>query len=124
MPADTIQVEASAFLNDVSATGLLKVPDTRKSIGDRAFSGTRIYGAELPASVTEIGESVFSDNPSLVWVRIASSQLQAAEGALEGVPVVIGPKDSAFGPNTACWHILLPGGIPGGRGRVLLSDSG
>ena len=96
LPADTVCIETAAFLNDTSMTGVVQIPDTCTTIGSLAFAGTRIFGASLSPSVTEIGFGAFTDNPALTWIVIGNSQALPAERALDGIPIVIGPADSEW----------------------------
>lgn len=58
IPADVAVIEEEAFMGDTSITSLV-VSEGVREIGARAFSGTSVSAAELPASLEFIADDAF-----------------------------------------------------------------
>ena len=71
------------YLNDVLVTDLV-IPEGTKTIPDSAFTYTSIETLTLPNSVTEIGESAFSDCEKLKEIKLNEGLAIISEQAFSG----------------------------------------
>ncbi len=88
LPADTVTVAASAFLNNASLTAV-EIPSGAETIGERAFASCAAMTAvRIPASVTSIAASAFDGCSALQYAEVPEGSYAAAWFA-EMLPNVI-----------------------------------
>lgn len=104
IPHGTVEIEESKYANLVEKS-VVAFPNTLKSIGRLAFSGSRLSTVVIPPSVTFIGDGAFMDCTNLVNVMLPKS--------LEAI------DDDTFG-GTHLMSIVIPRGVKDiGRGAFM-----
>lgn len=112
-PAALETVDAEAFLNDASLTGVLQVPSSVTKIGDNAFSGTGLYALDIAGAAVNVGSQTLK---GAAYVRVRGMHTTLA--GLSGVKCVIAPA----GSKAAAW--AAEQGIAFITGEALASSEG
>ena len=96
-PPSLTAIDASAFENDDALRGVVTLPGSIRTVGSRAFAGTRIHGLILPAGCTSVAGTVLSGtDAAYLYFKGAATGM---DGAASDVAYVFGP---AFGSVSAC----------------------
>lgn len=113
LPSGLTAIEAEAFLNDASLTGVLQVPSSVTRIGADAFTGAGLYALDIAGDAVNVGSQTLK-GAAYVRVRGAGTTL----AGLSGVKCVIAPA----GSKAAAW--AAEQGIALVTGEALVSSEG
>lgn len=83
LPSELIHIEESAFEGDASLTGLVILPDTVETIGERAFASTGIYALEVQYNCESIGADLLAGSGA-TYVYVPGRYTTIESGALSG----------------------------------------
>jgi len=99
LPGGLTDIDDSAFEGDARLTGRVVLPASVKSVGRRAFAGTRLHALVIPAGCITVDGSVLADaNAAYLYLNSASTNIN---GNVTGAAYVFAPagSDAAYLPN-------------------------
>lgn len=95
-PPSLTTIDNSAFENDASMKGVVTLPGSIRTVGERAFAGTSLHALIVPSGCKTVAGSVLSGTEAAyVYFKGASTII---DGDLSGAAYVFGP---AFGTASA-----------------------
>lgn len=90
LPADVTVIEAGAFLNDLSLSGELIIPEGVTEIGAQTFKGcTELTHVSFPSTLRSIGSEAFMGCSNLAGDLRQSGTLTVAADALTGSQIAL-----------------------------------
>ena len=89
-PSALTVIEEETFMGDTSITGVMTIPSNIRQIKGNAFSGTNLFGLEIPADVQSIGSQSFN-NAAYIWLHGNSTEI----GSISGIQYLIGPVEGS-----------------------------
>ena len=89
LPAGLKAIEAEAFEGDSAFTGVVELPGGIRSVGDRSFKDTNIFGRKLPAAIREIGSGILESSGS-TYAIVGNASPALSSTAFKDIDLLVG----------------------------------
>ena len=89
LPAGLKAIEAEAFEGNSAFTGVVELPGGIRSVGDRAFKDTNIFGLKLPAAIREIGSGILESSGS-TYAIVGNASPALSSTAFKDIDLLVG----------------------------------